>query len=666
MNSYTETRRQIRTALIVFLVVLVVGISGFMLIERMSLLDAVWLTIVTLATVGYGDIVPQTELGRLFTIVMLLTGLGVFAFAVQAFLTLLFSPDLIRFRQQARTTRLVAKLRQHFIIIGQGDLVDHAVESLVKRANIRRAVQARRMVQRFGRRLPPRAQQFIYKTTLKLSRQITVADLVVCVTQDPTCASDIRAMGILAIEGDPNDDETLARAGITEAQALMVMEDSDTDTLLTVLTANVCNPNLMITAAVQDSRLAHKLMRAGANHLIDPADVAAQFLNNVTFRPAVNEFFSSILFEQETEGWHVLQVFMYDDSPWIGRPVSDLDLHGRFDGAGLLAVRRADGSYAYYFTPDDVFEEDEVVLVIAPEDAIPAILRDSRPGQTYRAYGNTWQRLVTLEPQTRADSPMTAERAAQSVAQLRNHFIIGAGGQVAASALDRLAPERPFVVITADPVEAAALLGRGFRVVEGNLTDESTLKRAGIERALAIMVATDDRAANVMAVLTCRTLNKHILITSVAEADEMVAKLQRAGADRVINPARIASQFLLLATTRPVISDFMNYVLYNRATGVETTELYIEDGSPWAGRSIASLQVWRDYDARIIGVRRSDTAMTYSPAESYIIQPGDVVIAITTMQKSDPLRDFAYGEAQRRPQTLRTPLGAARPRQARL
>lgn len=663
MTSYEETRRQIRIAAVLFLIILPTGVIGFMLIERLSLIDSVWITVVTLATVGYGDIVPQTDVGRIFTIVLLLTGLGAFAFAGQAFLSLLFSPELVRARQQARTTAIVRKLRNHYVIVGEGDLVDQTVQFLARRARMRHDAQARQVIQRIDGYLPHRLAALpglkqirlsVFRLILSRLRHTTLADLVVCVTEDPQCAADIRRMGMLVIEGDSSDERVLALSGIDHAQALMVMDDSDMETLLIVLTANTRNAGLMVTAAVQDESFSPKLMRAGANHVISPAEIAAQFLNNLTFRPVVNEFFSSILFEQEVGGWHVLQIFMYDDSPWLGRKVSDLDLQGRFAGAGLLGVRRNDGSYAYSFTPGDVFEEDEVVLVMAREDVIPAILRESRPNRVYRGLGNTWQRLVTAEPMTRGAVSMTMSASQEAVNQLRNHFIVCAGGAVADGALHRLAPERPFVVICWDEVHSQMLLERGFRVVYGHPTDDDTLRRAGIDRALAIMVAIEDRASSVMTTLTSRTLSKRVLITATAETDDMVAKLYRAGADRVISPSQIAAQFLLLATTRPVVSDFMNYVLYNRSTGLETTELYIEEDSPWVGRSIEALDIGRDYNARIIGVRMPDNGLVYSPAESHLIQPGQVVVAITTMDKSDALREYAYGAAHRRPQTLRT------------
>ncbi|MCU0474590.1 MAG: NAD-binding protein [Anaerolineae bacterium] len=663
MTSYEETRRQIRIAAVLFLIILPTGVGGFMLIEGLSLSDSIWITVVTLATVGYGDIVPRTDLGRFFTIVLLLTGLGAFAFAGQAFLSLLFSPDLVRARQQARTVRLIRRLRGHYVIIGQGELVDRTVGFLADRAKQRRDAEARRIVQRIDRFLPSRLANLPVLRPLRLRlhsvltarvRQRTLADLVVCITQSAECANDIRRMGMLVIEGDASDNAVLAAAGIDHAMALMVMEDDDMETLLTVLTANTQNPNLMITCGVQDDSFSPKLMRAGANHVINPSDIAAQFLNNLTFRPAVNEFFSSILFDQKAGGWHVLQIFMEDDSPWLGRKVRDLNLQARFKGAGLLGVRRGDGSYAYSFTPDDFFEEDEVVLVIAPEEVIPALLRESRPNRAYRGLGNIWQRLIVAEPETRGTRGLTLAEAQQSAGKLRDHFIICAGGAVADGALHRLAPDRPFVVICPDAARAEGLLARGFRVIVGRTTDDDTLRQAGIERALAIMVALEDKASSVMTTLTSRALSKRTLITATAQSDDMAAKLYRAGADRVISPSQIAAQFLLLATTRPVVSDFMNYVLYNRATGLETTELYIEEDSPWVNQTIAALAVTRDYDARIIGIRDPVQGVLYGPDESHVIRTGQVVIAITTMRQSDELREFAYGAAHRRPQTLRT------------
>lgn len=633
MEPFEESQRQIRTAVIALLVILPCGIFGYMLLEQMSLLDAVWMTVITLTTIGYGDIVPQSPIGRIFTLFLIVIGIGVFVFAAQASLNILFSPELSRSRQRRRADRKVARMRQHFVICGEGEMVNRSVEFMIQRAKARLDNHRR----------------------TSLFRQVTptLLDLLVVVTKNSRMANRLRRDGLIVIDGDPTDETTLRRSGVDRAQALMAMEDTDTETLLTVLTANSRNPELHITAAAHDLAFAQKMLRAGASSVIPPFEVAAQFLNSITFRPAVSEFFSSILFDNTVDSAHIVQVFMYDDSPWIGMTLGTLQLRDRY-GAAAIGVRLEDGTFEYVPGDDYVLAEEVVLLVVCQTAYITALQNDSRQGTQFRPHPATWQRLVNTEAETNALNSFTAKDSEREAAALSKHYVICAGGMVARSALRKLSPERPFVVISQDHHLTESLLKRGFRVIQGKPTDESVMIRAGIYRALALMVAIDDRADSVLTTLTARTLNKHLLITASADNDDLVAKLYRAGADRVINPYRIAAQFMLLATTRPVVSDFIQYVLYNRLTRLETAELYIEDDSPWVGRAIGELGLTEGYAARIIGVRLSDLSFIYAPPMSFMISNGIVVLAVTSMDRFDALREYAYGSASRRPQSLRT------------
>ena len=116
------------------------------------------------------------------------------------------------------------------------------------------------------------------------------------ITEDEEYAERLRSAGILVIDGDPTDDDSLRAAGVTRAQAIMVMLNQDTESLLTVLTARNLDPRLYITAAAVEEELKQKMIKAGANVVLAPYEVASQFLNSATLRPAVNDFFNSILF----------------------------------------------------------------------------------------------------------------------------------------------------------------------------------------------------------------------------------------------------------------------------------------------------------------------------------------------------------------------------------
>jgi voltage-gated potassium channel len=167
------------------------------------------------------------------------------------------------------------------------------------------------------------------------------------------------------------------------------------------------------------------------------------------------------------------------------------------------------------------------------------------------------------------------------------------------------------------------------------------------------MVALDDDASSVLTALNCRDFNKRLLITATAQTEAMIPKLRRAGADRVITPFQIAAQFTLLATIRPAVSDFLQFVTYNYHAQIETTELYMQDDSPWIGSTIADLKLTR-FKAGVIGVRKADGRYHYAPASQFTLKQNDVLIVVTPMIYADELRTLAHGSVTRRPNSLRT------------
>jgi voltage-gated potassium channel len=258
-----------------------------------------------------------------------------------------------------------------------------------------------------------------------------------------------------------------------------------------------------------------------------------------------------------------------------------------------------------------------------------------------------------MPPRESTRPPYSLVEAEKAIEEMSAHFVICGTGRVARNAISKLDPERPFVIVSYDNTFTAELLRRGFRVVHGNPTSEQTLRKARVDHALAIMVSIEDEADRILTILTCRSLSKRLLITATADADHMIPKLHRAGADRVASPFRIGAQFVLLATTRPAVSDFFQYVLYNYQAGIETTELYMQDDSPWIGSKIEDLRLDRLFRAGVIGVRLANGQFLYAPPADYVIREQEVLIVVTPMVHSDELRLTAHGSASKRPHTLR-------------
>jgi voltage-gated potassium channel len=658
LDSLQETLRQIRIAGFLIATVLTIGVVGFMTLEGYSLVNALWLTVITLATVGYGDIFARTDAGRIFTIFLLAFGLSVFAFGIQAGANFFISPAIRDLRRRQLNDKRISKLDHHYIICGYGELVDKTIAYLLQRAEARRKAIQQTRYQQVDQLVSKRVRWLrllLYRLLMlwnRLQGEDTLINIVVVITHDQQYATRLRQNNLLVLEGLATDDDLLKRAGIAQAQALMAMLDSDTETLLTVLTARGLNPLLYITAATLDEELAQKMVRVGANNVIAPYELAGTAMNSATLRPAVYAFFNNILFDYQT-GYQATQLFLYDDSPWIGKTLHKLRLHEIYD-AGVIGLRLEDGHYLYAPSEDRPLQEEEVLIVVAPAKQIPALQAAVRSGVSQRPRSATWQRLPPLPPPELASAhTYSLLEAADEIQKMNQHYIICGTGRVARNAVNQLNPERPFVILSDDNAFTSDLIKHGFRVIHGKPTQESVLRKAGVERALAMMVCIDDPADAVLTVLNVRALSKRILITAIANTDDMILKLQRAGADGVANPFNIAAQWVLLSTTRPAVSDFLQYVVYNYHARLETTELYMETDSPWIGNRLADLRLERLFRAGVIGIRHENGQFTFAPDDHYEIRQYDILIVVTPMQFADELRSTAHGSITKRPTTLR-------------
>jgi voltage-gated potassium channel len=622
MESLQETRRQIRVTLIVIALILITGVVGYMLIEGLSLLDSIWLTVITLATIGYGDIYARTDGGRIFTVLLIAFGIGTVAYGLQATASLLLSPAVREIRQRRSIDRTVRRLRDHYILCGVGELVDHTITYVLDASLQQRAAHRRQSSSPIG--------QLLRGWRRDTSRDWLLKHIVV-VTTDHAFADHLRENQVLVLEGDPTSDTTLRRAGIDHARAMMVLIDSDSESLLTVLAARALNPTLDISVTIHDDHLAQRMPAVGANAVISPYEMAGQFLNLATLRPVVNEFFRAILFNLQT-GQHTVALAAQQQPAWIGQTVGTIRAN---HAVTIIAIRDQHGRFQYVPSMHYTLHADDTLVMVVPEVHLPSLLG------TLNALQRKDEHLLPMPP-----APVPAgrrryhpEEMDEAISQMGNHFVILCeDGETARHAISKLNPERPFVIVCDHASYAEELIERGFRVVTGDPQREENLIRAGVGRAQAVMVALDDDSDCVLSVLLCKTLNQRLRITATAHRDDLIPRLKRAGADQVIGPLQTAAQFLLLATIRPVVSDFLQHVVYNYSEGIETTELPISPQSTWLGQPLGALQLREQFQAAAVGIRVRDGSFIYAPKDDYTIVAGEVLIVITPMQYADDLR----------------------------
>lgn len=144
--------------------------------------------------------------------------------------------------------------------------------------------------------------------------------------------------------------------------------------------------------------------------------------------------------------------------------------------------------------------------------------------------------------------------------------------------------------------------GAGISGHTGNPAQEAVIEAAGVARALAVMVAIEDQATSVMTILNCRAISKRLLITAASQTDDMLSKLQRAGADRVLSPFQVAAQFVLLATTRPAVRDFLQTLWSSTMQHASKPPNSTCRPICRIGSTLASLALKTHFNADVIGI----------------------------------------------------------------
>ncbi|WP_457637756.1 potassium channel family protein [Oceanithermus sp.] len=218
-------------------------------------------------------------------------------------------------------------------------------------------------------------------------------------------------------------------------------------------------------------------------------------------------------------------------------------------------------------------------------------------------------------------------------AALSEHVILVGLGRVGHQAAEELAQgHEPFVVIESDPERVAWALEQGYTVIEGDATEDEVLRKAGIERAKGLIAATGDDASNLFIVLSARSLNPEIYIVARAEEASVIPKMQKAGANRVIDPYAIGGRRLANLVLHPAVVDFLETTLRRGDAPISIEDIIISANSPLVGKSIAELSLNRRYGVVVLAVIHGEETIVSPPAE-YVFRPEDRVVVMATLEQ---------------------------------
>ncbi|WP_418198855.1 potassium channel family protein [Alkalihalobacterium sp. APHAB7] len=289
-------KKNVIYSLLLMTVVTLIGSVGFMLTERLHFYDALWLTVVSLLTIGYGDISPETPGGKIITFIIIPIGIGLATYILAVIAAFVIEGKIFNKVGKRKMEKKLSKLTDHIIICGYG----------------RVGIQVAKQLEQVG------------------------IDFVL-IEIDDKIEQELEH-GNLFIKGDSREDQTLLDAGIHHAKGLIATLPNDADNVFITLTAKGLNPNVHVICRTNKQESEAKLYRAGADKVINTASIGGQKLAMSLLKPISIEYMETIFHDHENE-YNVEEVLLGSPSPLLNHTIAELNVRGTY-GITIVAIKR--------------------------------------------------------------------------------------------------------------------------------------------------------------------------------------------------------------------------------------------------------------------------------------------------------------------------------------
>ncbi len=303
------------------LALLIIGTGGYILIEGYVFIDALYMAVITLGTVGYREVAPLSYGGKVFTIFLIIAGIGSVAYAVTQAVEYFISTIVFKRRRMERS---ISKLTGHVILCGYG-----------------------RIGEKVTSQLKARAVEFVI------------------IEQDTDVIEYLDSQGYLHVHGDATDDEALRNAGIEHASTIVATLPTNADNVYVTLSARNLNRNIRIVARAGDAGSSKKLLQAGADKVISPYEIGGRYIANAVMRPHVVNFMDVVNSsrDENTRSLEIEELKVTRNCPYANKALRDTNIRSDLNII-VLAIRKADGEFEYNPSPNTTLEPGGMLICI--------------------------------------------------------------------------------------------------------------------------------------------------------------------------------------------------------------------------------------------------------------------------------------------------------------
>jgi len=296
--------KRIKWAIIFLISVFVIGIGGYMVIEGWNFFDSLYMVVITLATVGFGETHPLTFHGRIFTIVLIVVWVGIGFYALSSIIQPIIEGEIRKVLGRKKLEKEIRNLKDHYIVCGFGRMGSY------------------------------------------ISRELSNASVsYIIIEKDEHLREKLERGNYLYLYGNASEDEVLIEAGVKKARGLVAVVASDADNVYITLTARQLNPNLFILARSTNESSERKLQQAGANKVISPYQMGAVRMVQAILRPAVLDFIE-IAFHGKSMELQCEEFLVKPNSSLVGSSLQEAEIRKNL-GVIIVAIKETSGKMVF-------------------------------------------------------------------------------------------------------------------------------------------------------------------------------------------------------------------------------------------------------------------------------------------------------------------------------
>ncbi len=313
--------RRVAISIFLFVIIIIGGSIGYVIIEKTGFIDALYMTVITVTTVGYGEVFPLTETGRIFTVVLILVGASSVAYILSTVLEVVVAGEVRKDFRRKKMLKKIAALKEHYIICGYG---------------------------RMGK---------VICHKLKDNKKV---DFVV-VDKNEDIAEELEEKGFLYVIGDATKESVLLQAGVMSAQGLVAVTNSDAENVYIVLTAKGFNQNLKVTSRASSEEASVKMFWAGCDKTVSPYVIGGNSVADSIIKPNVSQFFELAMGNSEYN-IEVEEINVTGKEYFAEKKILESNI--RKEGIIIVAIKKKDGSFIYNPGPEEFIAKGDTLIAL--------------------------------------------------------------------------------------------------------------------------------------------------------------------------------------------------------------------------------------------------------------------------------------------------------------